>query len=177
MRCLVVIAIVYGLGLVGALGWHISYGPPFDQTTFALLLVFAVSTALVGLVSLWGAIGMLHWAKRAVGFICGVTAVVGLWLLFFDWNRFLIFQLLVVLSVQMGVLLVALGGLRFLGALSLTSASGEAARHRGRRLSVFDLLMLTAALAMFCAVVRTARPVQLSWALYVLLLAGACARR
>ena len=160
-RTLSATVIAYGLLAVGMLRWHFSYGPPYYQTTLGLLVVFAVSAALVGLLSVWAALGMLHWAKRASWFTVAASAMAALWLLFFEWNQYLIWQMVVLLAVQMACLVVVLGICRVfgLGVLRDKSTSGKAGKSS--QLSIRDLLVLTAALAIFFAVLGIGHPVEL----------------
>jgi len=66
---------------------------------------------------------MLHWANRISGFIVAAAVLAGLWLLFFEWNQFLIWQMVVLLTAQLTCLVVALGVCRVLGVAVLRHKS------------------------------------------------------
>ncbi len=173
-RALALIVIGYAVLVVGMLRWHFSYGPPYYQQTLPLLVVFAVFAALVGLLALWAAMGILHWIQRASGCILAAAIVAGVWLLFFEWNRFLIWQMVVVLAVQMACLVVAIGIFRMAGLTALQDGSIPKRFGKTSQVSIGDLLVLTAAFAFFCGVLRSGRPVELRAAVYGILFAGGC---
>ena len=70
-RVLLSIMIAYLLVLFSALRWHLSFGPPISRETISLFVVFAMSAALVGLFSLAGVLGALHFATGAAVVIVG----------------------------------------------------------------------------------------------------------
>ena len=171
-RIAAVILSTYALFAIGMLRWHTSHGSPYTQTTLGLLGVFAVCGALVGLLSVWAAHGMLHWSKRMSGLVAAVSILTGLWLLFFDWNRFLIWQMIVLLAVQLACLVFVLGFFRAIGLGILHNLSTPDRMNELSRLSIYDLLVLTAAFALFFTVMRTAQPIALTGKLYMILVAG-----
>ena len=117
---------------------------------------------------------MLHWSKRMSGLIAATSVIAGLWLLFFDWNRFLIWQMVVLLAVQLACLVFVLGIFRVLGHGKLQNRSNPSRTVESSRLSIFDLIILTAAFALFFAVMGTAQPIELGGKLYAILVAGGC---
>ena len=106
---------VYLLTLVVMLRWHWALGPPHTQASLSLMISFGLCAALLGLSSILVALAALHWTRRASGLVAGV-AVMGLFFQpFFDWDDFLIWQLLVMFGMQTGCLVVALLAARGLG--------------------------------------------------------------
>ena len=99
---------VYLLTLGVMLKWHWALGPPHTQASLSLMISLGLCAALLGLSSILVALAALHWTRRASGLVVGV-AVVGLFFNpFFDWDGFLIWQLLVMFGVQTGCLVAAL---------------------------------------------------------------------
>ena len=164
----ILIAGGYVVALLAMFGWHLALGKPYDRATLPLLAVFALTTALIGLASLWAAVGMVHWANRAAGFVIVATIMVGAWLPLMEWSSFLIWQMVVMLSVQIGILV---GVIALIWLVERTRLAGvESVVHR--QFSVKNLLVLTFAMAIFFAVLRTVRPVKLDLTMYLLLIAG-----
>ena len=100
---------------IGMLWWHLSYGEPYFQATLPLMGIFALSSSLAGVV-VWTVHGMLHWANRMSGLIICVSVLAGVWLLFSEWNQFLIWQMVGLLACQLFCLVTALAIGRALGA-------------------------------------------------------------
>ena len=162
-RALLALALVYIFLAVAMLRWHFSYGPPYYQPTYGLFVVLAVSAALVGLLSVWAALGALHWVKRLPSFVVGAAFFVGGWLLFFDWNQYLIWQAVVLFVAQMVCLVLALGCIRLFFGISVQRESSlPRSGNRSSQLSIHDLMVVTASLALLCAVLRIGQPVELS---------------
>jgi hypothetical protein len=171
---------VYLLTLGVMLRRHWVLGPPHTQSSPWLMIAFGLAAALLGLSSILVALAALHWTRRASGLVVGVAMVCLFFSLFFDWDRFLIWQLLVMLGVQTGCLVVALAAARSLGCgLAFVDAEG---RWEGKspsnptlRFSISDILILTGAVALFLAAMRGSRPVDLGMLVYALNIAGGCA--
>jgi hypothetical protein len=180
-RFLAATVAAYALLLAGMIRWHWSQGPPYTQETPALLAAFGLSAALAGLLTIWGALTALHWTKRASGFIVGTAVLGGFWLLFSEWNRFLIWQLLVMFAVEIGVLILVLAIARIWGYAFVRTRAGSSdvvipRDHASSNFSIRDLLLLTAAFAFFFAVLRCARPIDLETKMdFILALGGSCA--
>jgi hypothetical protein len=117
---------VYLLTLGVMLRWHWALGPPHTQASLSLMISFGLVAALLGLSSILVALAALHWTRRASGLVAGV-ALTGLFFNpFFDWDQFLIWQLLVMFGVQTGCLVVALLAARSLGrGLAFVDAEGQ----------------------------------------------------
>ena len=168
------LAFVLGYAALGVqmLRWQFSHGPPYYQASVALLVLFAISAAVAGLLSVWVAIGALHWARRGAYFIVAMSVLSGLWLLFFAWNRYLIWQVFVQVFVQVSVLVGGLGFFRFMG-FKLTIAQHVAEREsNASQFSTRDLLYLISAFSLFFAVLQLGHPVELGIELYAILIAG-----
>ena len=170
---------VYLLTLAVMLRWHWSLGPPHTQASLSLMISFGLCAALLGLSSILVALAALHWTRRASGLVAGV-AVMGLFFNpFFNWDDFLISQLLVMFGTQTGCLVVALLVARSLGCgLAFVDAQG---RRKGKsrstkplRFSIFDILVLTAAVALLFAVMRGSRPLNLGTIGFAINIAGGC---
>ena len=118
--------VVYLLTLGVMLKWHWALGPPHTQASLSLMISFGLVAALLGLSSILVALAALHWTRRAAGLVAGV-AVIGLFFNpFFDWDAFLICQLLVMFGVLTGCLVVALLAARSLGfGLAFVDADGR----------------------------------------------------
>jgi len=170
---------VYLLTLGVMLRRHWALGPPHTQASLSLMISFGLSAALLGLSSILVALAALHWTRRASGLVAGV-AVTGLCFNpFFDWDRFLIWQLLVMFGVQTGCLVVALLAARSLGCgLAFVDAggrwNGKAQSDKALRFSIFDILVFTAAVALLFAVMRGSRPSNLGTIGFALNFAGGC---
>jgi hypothetical protein len=170
---------VYLLTLCLMLRWHWALGPPHTQASLSLMISFGLCAALLGLSSILVALAALHWTRQASGLVAGV-AVMGLFFKpFFDWDGFLIWQLLVMFGAQTGFLVAALLAVRSLGSgLAFVDAEG---RWRGNptwsktlRFSIFDILVFTAAVALLFAVMRGSRPVDLGTIGFAINIAGGC---
>ena len=155
---------------IGMLWWHLSYGEPYFQATLPLMGIFALSSSLAGVVSVWTVHGMLHWANRMSGLIICVSVLAGVWLLFSEWNQFLIWQMVVLLACQLFCLVTALA----LGGRPLRLESLQNRADDSSQLSIGKLATLTGAFAIFFAVMRTVKPVELTNSLYLILFAGGC---
>lgn len=164
----------YAFIAIGMLWWHLSYGKPYFQSTLPLMGIFALFASLAGIASVWTAHGMLHWSKRMSGLVISVSILAGVWLLFFEWNQFLIWQMVVLLACQLFCLVTALGICRALGLRLLRHNSLQNTAERSSQFSIGDLATLTGAFAIFFAVMRTAKPVELTGSLYLILFAGGC---
>ncbi len=97
-RKLSAIFLAYLFLLLTMLRWHFSHDATHLQPTLGLFVVFAVSGALAGLMSVWAALGALHWAKRLPSFVVAVAVFIGGWLLFVDWNKNAIWEMVVLIS-------------------------------------------------------------------------------
>ena len=98
---------------------------------------------------------------------------------FFDWDSFLIWQLLVMFGVQTGCLVVTLLAARSLGCgLAFVEAGGrwqgKPGSNKALRFSIFDTLVFTAAVALLFAVMRGSRPINLGTIGYAINVAGGC---
>ena len=170
---------VYLLSLGVMLKWHWALGPPHTQASLSLMISLALCAALLGLSSILVALAALHWTRRASGMVAGV-AVMGLFFNpFFDWDRFLIAQLLLMFSAQTGCLVVSLFGARSLGYGLAFVDDGERWKRKPRsnralRFSIFDILVFTAAVALLFAVMRGSRPIALGTIVLAINIAGGC---
>src|SRR5271166_3328755 len=95
---------VYLLTLGVMLRWHWALGPPHTQASLSLMISFGLCAALLGLSSILVALVALHWTRRASGLVAGVAVMGSFFNPFFDWDGFLICQLLVMFAVQTGCL-------------------------------------------------------------------------
>jgi hypothetical protein len=170
---------VYLLTLVIMLRWHWALGPPHTQASLALMISFGLCAALLGFSSILVALAALHWTRRASGLVAGV-AVIGLFFNpFFDWDVFLIAQLLVMFGVQTACLVVALLAAQSLGWVLASLEAGGRWKGNPRsntalRFSIFDILVLTAAVAVLFAVMRGSRPIALGTIVFAINSAGGC---
>jgi hypothetical protein len=170
---------VYLLTLGVTLRWHWALGPPHTQASLNLMISFGLCAALLGLSSILVALAALHWTRRASGLVAGV-ALIGLFFNpFFDWDGFLISQLLVMFGVQTGCLAVALLAARSLGCgLAFVDAGGrwkgKPRSNKALRFSIFDILVFTAAVALLFAVMRGSRPFTLGTIVFAINFAGGC---
>jgi hypothetical protein len=161
------------------LRWHWALGPPHTQASLSLMISFGLVAALLGLSSILVALAALHWTRRASGLVAGV-ALTGLFFNpFFDWDQFLIWQLLVMFGVQTGCLVVALLAARSLGrGLAFVDAEGQwdgkPASNKALRFSIFDTLVFTAAVALLFAAMRGSRPINLGTIGFAINIAGGC---
>jgi hypothetical protein len=170
---------VYLLTLGVMLRWHWVLGPPHTQASPWLMISFGLCAALLGLSSILVALAALHWMRPASGLVVGVAALGLFFNPFFDWDRFLIWQFLVIIGVQTGCLVFALVGARSLGCrLVFVDAGG---RWEGRptsnmtlRFSISDIMMFTGAMALLSVAIRGARPVDLGTIVYAIDIAGGC---
>ncbi len=99
---------------------------------------------------------------------------------FFDWDGFLIGQLLLMFGVQAGCLVVALLAARSLRyGLAFIDAGeqwkGNPGSNNALRFSIFDILVFTAAVALLLAVVRGTQPTTLGTIVVAINVAGGCA--
>jgi hypothetical protein len=101
--------------LAAGIRWHFAAGPPFYEGSIGLLIAFAMIAALVGLVSIWASFAAVHWSTRASGLIAGAALMAGLATLFFDWNNFLIWQLIVLIFAEMACVIAVFGAFRLCG--------------------------------------------------------------
>jgi hypothetical protein len=176
----IVIGCYAGL-LAGGVRWHWAAGPPYYQATLGLQFAFATVAALVGLASIWSAFAAVHWSTRASGLIAAVAAVAGVLTFFFEWNDFLVWQLIAIVYAQLACLIVALGVIRLCGYtlqrdFSGVSPEAESISARSSQFSVRNLLLLTTSLAVLFCVLHFSRPVELSGKLLaIVLLGGMCA--
>jgi hypothetical protein len=170
---------VYLLILGVMLWWHWALGPPHTQPSLSLMISFGLCAALLGLSSILAALAALQWTRRASGLVVGV-AVLGMFFNpFFDWDRFMIWQLLVMFGVQTECLVVALLAARSFGCgLAFVHAGG---RYEGKapsstslRFSISDILVFTGAVALLFAVMRGSRPIDLGTVGYAINVAGGC---
>ncbi len=170
---------VYLVTLGVMLRWHWAFGPPHTQASLALMISFGLCAALLGLSSILVALAALHWTRRASGLVAGV-AVIGLYFKpFLDWDDFLIWQVLVMFGVQTGCLVVALLAARSLGCGLAILDAGQRWKERPRlnkalRFSIFDILLLTAAVALLFAAMRGSRPTALGPLVLAINIAGGC---
>jgi hypothetical protein len=161
------------------LRWHWALGPPHTQSSPWLMISFGLCAALLGLSSILVALAALHWMRRASGLVVGV-ALMGLFFNpFFDWDRFLIWQLLVMFGVQTGCLVVALVAARSLGfGLAFVDeegrCEGKPASNMTLRFSISNILIFTGAMALLFTAIRGSRPVDLGTIGYAINIAGGC---
>jgi len=173
-RSLTATILAYALLLVGMLRWHFSHGPLYHQATLGLLVIFSLCAALAGLLSVWAALGALHWARRASVFIAGTAVLTGFWLLFSPWNRPLNWQMVVLGVVQIMCLVVGLGVVRLFGFAIIQEDGRDREVHKQFQFSVRDLFMLTGAFAIFFAILGTVHPVNFSVIFFAILVSGGC---
>ena len=170
---------VYLFTLGVTLKRHWALGPPHTQPSLSLMISLGLCAAILGLSSLLVALAALHWTRRASGLVAGV-AVMGLFFNpFFDWDGFLISQLLLMFSAQTGCLVVALLGARSLGyGLAFVDDvgrwKGKPRSSKALRFSIFDILVFTAAVALLFAVMRGSRPMTLGTIVFAINIAGGC---
>jgi hypothetical protein len=170
---------VYLLTLGVMLRWHWALGPPHTQASLSLMISFGLVAALLGLSSILVALAALHWTRRASGLVAGVALTGLIFHPFFDWDQFLIWQLLVMFGVQTGCLVVALLAARSLGrGLAFVDAEGQwdgkPASNKALRFSIFDTLVFTAAVALLFAAMRGSRPINLGTIGFAINIAGGC---
>ena len=171
---------VYLITLGVMLRWHWALGAPHTQASLSLMISFGLCAALLGLSSILVALAALHWTRRASGLVAGL-AVIGLFFNpFFDWDGFLIAQLLVMFGVQTVCLVVALIVARSLGCgLAFVDVGvnwkGKPGSNKALRFSIFDILVFTAAVALLFAVMRGSRPINLGPLVFMINIAGGCA--
>jgi hypothetical protein len=107
----------------------------------------------------------------------GVAAIAGMPTLFFEWDRFLVWQLLVIVFLQLTILIVALIAMRLIGygIVGVAAAAHPVTDSETDRITQFavrDLFLITSALALLCGVIHFTRPVELGGALYEILACG-----
>jgi hypothetical protein len=170
---------VYLLTLGVMLRWHWVLGPPHTQSSPWLMISFGLCAALLGLSSILVALAALHWTRRASGLVAGV-AVLGLFFkAYYDWDQFLIWQLLVMFGVQTGCIVVALIAARSLGCgLAFVDDGGrwegKTTSNTTLRFSISDILIFTGAIALFLVAMRGSRPIDLGSIVYAINIAGGC---
>jgi hypothetical protein len=169
----------YLLTLGAMLKWHWALGPPHTQASPWLMISFGLCAALLGLSSILVAAAALHWTRRASGLVAGVAVLGFFFRAFFDWDQFLIWQLLVMFSVQTGCLVVALVAARLLGGrLAFVDDGGQSegkpTSKRTLRFSISDIMIFTAATALLFVTVRGSRPINLGTIVYAINIAGGC---
>jgi hypothetical protein len=170
-------AYLLALGMMLKLHWAL--GPPHTQASLYLMIAFGLCTALLGLSSILVALAALHWSRRASALVTGV-AVMGLFFNpFFDWDQFLVAQLLVGLGVQTGCLVVALLAARFFGCGlafvdALGRSKGKPRLNEALRFSIFDILVFTAAVALLFAALRGSRVLTLGTTVFAIDSGGGC---
>jgi hypothetical protein len=171
---------VYLVTLGVMLKWHWALGAPHTQASPWLMIAFGLLTALLGLSSMLAALATVHWTRRASAVVVGVAVMGWFFIPYFDWDRFLIWQLLVMLGVQTGCIAIALLAAGWLGtSLAFVDAGGRSdAKPTSRttlRFSISDILILTVALALLFTVMRGWRPIDLGMIGYAINIAGGCA--
>jgi hypothetical protein len=176
---LAAILAAYFLTLGVMLRWHWSLGPPHTQPSPWLMISFGLCAALLGLSSILVALAALHWTRRASALVVGVAALGLFFNPFFDWDRFLIWQVLVMLAVQTGCLIAALLAARSLGwRLASVDAPDQGNRQLpadvNLRFSIADILIFTATIALLFTVMRGSRPIDLGTVGYAINIAGGC---
>jgi hypothetical protein len=180
-RWLAAIIAVYLILLAGGVNWHWSSEPLYARPTPGLLLAFGVTAALVGLISIWAALAVSHWSGRASGLITGIAVVAGVPTMFFEWNHSLVWQLLVIVYVQLAALVIVLATMRLFGCTIRSSAepSNDSANGEGTRAGQFtirNLFLITSALGLLFSVIHFTRPIELGGTLYeILVWGGMCA--
>ena len=175
-RILAAIISVYLVLLAGGLSWHWSSEPPYARPTIGLLLAVGVIAALVGLISIWCAFAATHWSERASGLIAGSAVLVAVPTLFFEWDNSLVWQLLVIVYVQLAALIMASVQCASLAARSrIVPGFQRAAGGKGTRATQFtvrNLFLITSALALLFGVIHFIRPIELGGTLYEILVCG-----
>lgn len=150
---------VYSLAIGVLLRWHWLLGPPHTQSSPWLMFSFGLCGAILGLFSILVAVAAFHWTRRASGFMVAV-AVPGFFLgAFYDWDRFLIWQLLVMFSAQTVCLVVALITAQLVGCRLAFVDDGlppepKPASRKTLRFSISDIMLFTAATALLFVTVR-----------------------
>jgi hypothetical protein len=143
------------------------------------MIAFGLCAALLGLSSILVAVAALHWTRRFAGLAVGFAVLESFLNRFFEWDAFLIWQLLVMFGVQTGCLVIILLTARSLGC---GFASVDPERRRAGRLtsstalrfSISDILILTGAMAFLLGILRGSRPVDLGTIVYAINIAGGC---
>ena len=157
VRPIAIIIAIYAVLLAGGVRWHWAAGPPYDEGSVGLLVAFALGAALVGLISIWASFTALHWSMRASGVIAGAALLAGLATLFFEWNDFLIWQLILLVFAEWACTVVILGAIRLCGytirrEVAESQQTGAVSAYgatdvpvRPSQFRVRDLLLITAA--------------------------------
>ena len=171
---------VYLLTIGVMLRWHWALGPPHTQATLSLMIALGLCAALLGLSSIQVAAAALHWTRRASALIAGVALMSLLFNPFFEWDGFLISQLLLMFGVQTACVAVALLAARSLGyGLAFKDAGGQwhgkPWSNKALQFSIFDILLFTAAVAFLFAAMRGSQLFTLGWLVFALNIAGGCA--
>lgn len=157
-RILLVILVCYALILLAALRLHLSYGPPISQETIGLFIVFAMSSALIGLFSLAGALGALRYSIGMGGLMVGSAFLLKLWIEFAAWSPGSVWEMIQIgiaqfICLVLGFALARVRGYRIVQ-FELAAQSPVQVRF-----TVNDLLILTLASAVLFAVLGSETPV------------------
>jgi hypothetical protein len=180
-RPLACVIAAYLLMLAGALSWHWSSPPPYARPTVGLMLAFGVVATLSGLISIWCAFAATHWSGRASGLIAATAVLFAVLAFFFQWDESLIWQLFVIVSVELAKLIISLGAIRLCGFTIATNLEASTTRAEGvdiraAQFTVRDLLLNTSALALLFSVLHFIWPIELGATLYqILIWGGLCA--
>jgi hypothetical protein len=161
------------------LRWHWELGPPHTQASPWLMISFGLCAALLGLSSILVALAALHWTRRASGLVVGVAVLCLFFETYFDWDRFLIWQLLVMFGTQTGFLVVALTAAGLVGCgLAFVDdggrLEGKLTSNRTLRFSISDIMLFTGATALLFVTIRGWRPIDLGMIGYAINVAGGC---
>ncbi len=160
--------------LAAAGAWHVSGGPPYHEGRLGLLILFAGSAALAGLLMAITVLSAWHWAKQVAAILISGSALLFVWLLFNEGYEFFIWQLLLVAAAQIITQVLAFGGLRLARyQVEFGPAIHDVAtRPTANRFSLADTIYLTTALAIASAVLSMARAVELPPLVVCILIAG-----
>ncbi len=147
------IVAAYFLMLAGSISWHWLGPPPYARPTIGLALALGVTAALVGSICIWCAFAATHWSGRASGLIASTAVLIGVPTLFFEWDNSLVWQLLVIMYVQLATLSIVLGLMRIFGYTIGTDDATSAIHPEGKRIhaaqfTVRNLFLMTSALAL-----------------------------
>jgi hypothetical protein len=164
---MLLILIAYVLILFAALRWHLSYGPPISRETVGLFVVFAMSAALVGLVSLAAALGALRFSIGSAVLIVGSALLLKLWIEFAAWAPHQVWEMIQILISQFVSLVLGFATIR-LRKYRIVQATETTKGPVRTRFSTKDLLVLMVAFAILFAVLGSATPLisgRLKWLL------------
>jgi hypothetical protein len=150
-----------------------------------LMTAFGIWTALVGLFSILVALAALHWTRRVAGLVAGVAVLAMFFNPFLDWDRFLIWQVLVMFAIETVGLLFALLTARLLGwCLAFVDVQGRweepqtaksASSTAPLRFSISDSLIFIGAIALLFAALRGSHPIDLGLGGYAINIIGGTA--